>query len=62
MISFFSEALQAWKAFNERRAAVRALESLNDHQLADIGIERGFIVEAVTGQGSVFAQDGGGRR
>jgi uncharacterized protein YjiS (DUF1127 family) len=62
MLSFLSGALQAWKAYNERRAAVRALESLNDHQLADIGIERGFIVEAVSGQNAFFAQESASRR
>ena len=49
MISAFTEMLHAMKARQERRAAIRALESLNDHQLADIGIERGFIVAAVDG-------------
>ena len=49
MISYFSGALQAFKARQERRAAIRTLENLNDHQLADIGVERGFIVAAVDG-------------
>ena len=49
MISAFTEVFHTLKARHERRAAIRALESLNDHQLADIGVERGFIVAAVDG-------------
>jgi uncharacterized protein YjiS (DUF1127 family) len=37
------------KARHERRLAIRALSVMDDHQLSDIGIERGFVVDAVDG-------------
>lgn len=32
-----------------RELAIRELSALNDHQLADIGVERGSLVDAVNG-------------
>lgn len=37
------------KARQERRQAIRALSMMDDHQLADIGVDRGFVVDAVDG-------------
>ncbi len=48
-MSTLKTILRQMKQRHERRLAIRALSSLNDHQLADIGIERGFVVDAVDG-------------
>ncbi len=37
------------KARHDRRLAIRALSAMDDHQLSDIGIERGYVVDAVDG-------------
>ena len=49
MISGLRSVLQTVRLWHERRMAVRALSALNDYQLADIGVERGCILEAVSG-------------
>ena len=49
MISAFKNLFDHIKARHERRLAIRALSALDDHQLADIGVERGFVVDAVDG-------------
>lgn len=41
--------LRHLKERNDRRVAIRALSVMDDHQLADIGIDRGFVVDAVDG-------------
>ena len=34
---------------HDRAVAIRTLAAMDDHQLADIGVERGFVVDAVDG-------------
>lgn len=41
--------LHIFKARHERRVAIRALSAMDDHQLSDIGVERGSVVDAVDG-------------
>lgn len=41
--------LRHLKERHERKLAIRTLSAMDDHQLADIGIERGFVVDAVDG-------------
>jgi uncharacterized protein YjiS (DUF1127 family) len=39
--------VREWQA---RQQAIQELASLNDHQLADIGVERGSLADAVYGR------------
>ena len=41
--------LRSLKERHERKLAIRAIAAMDDHQLADIGIERGRVVDAVDG-------------
>lgn len=49
MLPLFTSLFQLIKARHERRVAIRALSAMDDHQLSDIGVERGFVVDAVDG-------------
>ena len=49
MFPALKSILHALKARHERRIAIRALAAMDDHQLSDIGIERGSVVDAVDG-------------
>ena len=49
MMPMLKTLLRHLKERNDRRVAIRALSVMDDHQLADIGIERGFVVDAVDG-------------
>jgi uncharacterized protein YjiS (DUF1127 family) len=44
-----SSVTSSWKRFSTYRAAVRQLESLDDRQLADIGVSRSRIAELARG-------------
>lgn len=50
MISTFKNFFQYLRDRHERQLAIQALSVMNDHQLADIGIERPFLVDAVDGR------------
>ena len=45
------EPLRRFRAWRDRRLAVRDLERLNDHLLADIGLDRGQIRFVIDGLG-----------
>ena len=47
--SFLKRLVAAYKKWRERAVAIRALERLSDHLLADIGIPRAQIREVVEG-------------
>lgn len=49
MLPAFKTLLRHLKERHDRRIAIRALSAMDDHQLSDIGIERGFVVDAVDG-------------
>ncbi|MDX7951934.1 DUF1127 domain-containing protein [Lichenihabitans sp. Uapishka_5] len=42
--------LKSLRERHQRHLAIRELSALNDHQLADIGVERGSLVDAVNGR------------
>ena len=50
MISTFKNFFQYLRDRHERQLAIQALSVMNDHQLADIGVERHFLVDAVDGR------------
>lgn len=50
MISTFKNFFNYLRDRHERQLAIQALSVMNDHQLADIGIERPFVVDAVDGR------------
>ena len=54
MISTFKNFFQYLRDRHERQMAIQALSVMNDHQLADIGIERPFLIDAVDGRLSQF--------
>ncbi|HET9148080.1 MAG TPA: DUF1127 domain-containing protein [Acetobacteraceae bacterium] len=47
--SFFASLADAFGAYRERRVAYRELSSLNDRELADLGISRADIRNVVNG-------------
>jgi uncharacterized protein YjiS (DUF1127 family) len=47
--SLASTVTSSWTRFNSYRTAVRQLESLDDRQLADIGVSRSRIAELARG-------------
>jgi uncharacterized protein YjiS (DUF1127 family) len=49
ILSIASNVSTSWKRFNTYRSAVRQLESLDDRQLADIGVVRSRIPELARG-------------
>ena len=49
ILNLASSVSSTWKRFNTYRAAVRQLESLDDRQLADIGVQRSRIPELARG-------------
>jgi uncharacterized protein YjiS (DUF1127 family) len=49
IVRIASEVRDSWDRFRSRRVAVRQLSELDDRQLADIGVERGRIDDAVRG-------------
>ena len=51
ILNLASSVSTSWKRFNTYRAAVRQLESLDDRQLADIGVIRSRIPELARGAG-----------
>jgi uncharacterized protein YjiS (DUF1127 family) len=46
-VRFAKERYRAWRRHRRRIAALRDLEALNDHQLADIGLSRAMLRETV---------------
>jgi uncharacterized protein YjiS (DUF1127 family) len=48
-VRFTRERYRAWRRHRRRLAALRELEALDDHQLADIGLSRQVIRETVDG-------------
>lgn len=46
--------LKSIRERHQRQMAIRELSALNDHQLADIGVERGSLVDAVNGRVTRF--------
>ena len=48
-VRFTKERFRAWRRHRRRIAAVRSLEALDDHLLADIGLSRQVIRETVDG-------------
>ena len=49
MLPIFKTLVRHLKARHDRSVAIRTLSAMNDYQLSDIGIERGFVVDAVDG-------------
>ena len=47
--------LKSLRERHHRQLAIRELSALNDHQLADIGVERGSLVDAVNGRTTRFS-------
>ena len=54
MLARFHTVLKVLRERHQRQLAIRELSALNDHQLADIGVERGSLVEAVNGRVTRF--------
>ena len=50
MITRLQNVLRAVRDWQVRQQAIQELASLNDHQLADIGVERGSLEAAVHGR------------
>ena len=50
MLIRLQNVLKSLRERHHRNLAIRELSSLNDHQLADIGVERGSLVDAVNGR------------
>ena len=50
MLTKLHNAIRVLREWQMRQQAVQELASLNDHQLADIGVERGTLVDAVYGR------------
>ena len=48
-MSILKTVSSSWKRFNTYRTAIRQLESLDDRQLADIGVIRSRIPELARG-------------
>lgn len=46
----FSRLAEAYRAWRSRQAAIRELTQLTDHELADIGLSRSQIPDAVYGR------------
>lgn len=53
-MSTLKTLLQHLRERHERRIALRTLAAMDDHQLADIGIERGTMIDAVDGRYPYF--------
>ena len=49
MTTIFTNVLRYFRDRHERRIAIRTLAGMDDHQLADIGIVRGSIVDVADG-------------
>jgi len=49
LVQLIAKWARAYAAYLNRRAAIKALQELNDHQLRDIGISRCHIEGAVGG-------------
>jgi uncharacterized protein YjiS (DUF1127 family) len=49
ILNLASSVTSSWKRFNSYRTAIRQLESLDDRQLADIGVSRSRIPELARG-------------
>lgn len=50
MLSRLQNVLKSLRERHERQVAIRELSALNDYQLADIGVARGSLVDAVNGR------------
>jgi uncharacterized protein YjiS (DUF1127 family) len=50
MLNRLQTVIRAMREWQVRQQAIQELASLNDHQLADIGVERGSLVDAVYGR------------
>ncbi|MCW6511088.1 DUF1127 domain-containing protein [Lichenifustis flavocetrariae] len=50
MLTRLQNVLKSLRERTQRQAAIRELSALNDYQLADIGVERGSLVDAVNGR------------
>jgi uncharacterized protein YjiS (DUF1127 family) len=50
MLQRIQTFIRVMRERQERQAAIRELSALNDYQLADIGVERGSLVDAVNGR------------
>ena len=50
MLSKIQSVMSLVQRRRERAMAIRALSLMNDHQLADIGVERGSLVDMVDGK------------
>lgn len=50
MLTKLQSVLRAVRDWQMRQQAIQELASLNDHQLADIGVERGSLADAVYGR------------
>ena len=48
-VRFAKQHYRTWRRHRRRIAALRELEALDDHQLADIGLSRQVIRETVDG-------------
>ncbi len=48
-VRFVRERFRVWRRHRRRIAALRDLQALDDRQLADIGLRRAMIREAVDG-------------
>jgi uncharacterized protein YjiS (DUF1127 family) len=49
ILGFAASVQSSWKRYNTYRKAVRQLESLDDRQLADIGVSRSRIEDLARG-------------
>ena len=50
MLIRLQNVLKSLRERHNRQLAIRELSALNDHQLSDIGVERGSLVDAVNGR------------
>lgn len=50
MLSKLQNVFRVVREWQVRQQAIQELASLNDHQLADIGVERGSLADAVYGR------------
>lgn len=50
MLTKLQSVVRAVREWHVRQQAIQELASLNDHQLADIGVERGSLTDAVYGR------------